>query len=605
MTRRPRRSLAVRAAAVAAGAALVAAVAGPARAEAESGAPLPDLPWSLLATVVDGVDLALRPLTGMSPTLLEASGSIAPLAPLGHLLGVAGAALPTVADGMRLVAQVDEVDLGVRQVSASGEPPAWQVPALPDLTGSVALLTSGAQDLQERITAAVDCDCLPFGLTERLAALQPQMQDASWALDAFAPVLDEYDELTGFTAPRTYLVVIGNQAEMRPSGGAPLYAAVVTADDGLVTVVDKGATSSHFFPPMNRPVTWTGVASNPYFANNPRTGPFVNAGAHPDFSVSGQELAAAFAAGGHPSVDGVVFVDLTFLAEVLRLTGPVTVDGIGTVDADNLATQLLDNAYDQADSPEENARRQAANDALVDALLARVAQGLPAMAALQTLDSALGGRHLQVWFRDPAAQETFDALGWTGRLVAPADADWLAWFTQSGNPSKTDIRQDRSATRTVTVSGSSAEVVTDYVVANRNAPSSDPTVDDRRGYQATWMKTAVMVYLPPAATDVRVVGLSGMKPAPLKGVPLDGDVMTDAAGNRFLRFSSWIPPLEDATIRIAYRLPLAAAGSYSVVMEPQLSITPYTATVTVDDPEGTTSFGPAPVDEQIRYDARQ
>ncbi len=149
--------------------------------------------------------------------------------------------------------------------------------------------------------------------------------DAAWALLSFGPLATAFDDLAGFDEPRTYLAVIGNQAEMRPSGGAPLYAAVVTADAGLIRIADKGTTSSHFFPPMNRPVTWTGPEDNPYFAANPRTMPFVSAGANPDFSVSAQEMAAAFEAGGHPAVDGVIYVDMTLLQQVLGLTGPVEV----------------------------------------------------------------------------------------------------------------------------------------------------------------------------------------------------------------------------------------------------------------------------------------
>lgn len=588
-----------RLAAAALGAATIAgAAAGPARAAAPEGSTLPDLPWTVLATAVDAVDIALRPLTGLSEAALDASESFAPLAAVGHALGLTGAVLPVAADGLRIAADLEGADLRVPQVSDPGAPPAWQLPDLPDLSGSAALLASGAAAVTDRLDEAIACDCLPFGLTDQLRRVQPDVAGAAWALDSYGPALTAYDALAGYAGPRTVLVVIGNQAEMRPSGGAPLYAAVVTADDGRVTIADKGATSTHFFPPLNRPVTWSGVADNPYFADTPRTQPFVNAGANPDFAVSGAELAAAFEAGGHAPVDGVVFVDLTVLQEVLRLTGPVTVEGIGTVDADTVATQLLDNAYERTDSAQDNAQRQAANDALVDALLGRVAQGLPAMRALQALDRTLAGRHLQVWFRDGELQSTFDALDWTGRLTAPEGSDWLAWFTQSGNPSKTDIRQERSAVRTVTMDGDQAEVVTDYVIVNNNPPTDDPTIDERRGYQATWMKTAVVIYLPPEATDVRVESLDGMKPAPLRGVPLDGDVMTDALGHRFLRFSSWIAPLDQASIRIAYRLPLPDPASYTVVLEPQRSLMPYEATIEVDAPSGVASRGPLPVEER-------
>ena len=80
--------------------------------------------------------------------------------------------------------------------------------------------------------------------------------------------------------------------------------------------------------------------------------------------------------------------------------------------------------------------------------------------------------------------------------------------------------------------------------------------------------------------------------------------MTDGSGNRFLRFAGWIAPLAQARIQVAYSLPVPADGDYTLVLEPQPSITPYTASVIVGSPAGSTSeFGPAPVARQTEVSA--
>lgn len=568
-----------------------------ATAEATQQRAIPDLPWSVFATGVDVAGLVLAPVTHLSEPLLEASESIPLLAPVGHALGISGAALPVIADGFRLLDQIRGVHLDLDYVSRAGDPPAWRVPELPDIEAEAMAISAGLAAVMDRLSDAVACDCLPSGTHERLEAIAPTAVDASTMLETYAPVIGIYDELAGFRGPRTYLVAVGNQAEMRPSGGAPLYAAVVTSDRGIITLADKGATSTHFFPPLNRPVTWTGIDANPYFAENPRTEPFVNAGRHPDFAVSGAELAAAFEAGGHGPVDGVIYLDLTFLQGLLALTGPVFVDEVGEVSSTNLATLLLDNAYDETRSLEDNARRQAANDRLVEALLDRLQAGVPVLPLLRHVDEATTGRHLQVWFRDEGTQAAFDSLDWTGRLLAPNGADWLAWFTQSGNPSKTDIRQDRWVVRKVQIDGSRAVITTEYVIANRNAPTSDPTVDQRRGYRATWMRAAAIIYLPPGAANVRVGSLDDMEAAPLPGVPTSGAVMTDAEGTSFLRFSGWIAPLDRGSVHITYELELADPLEYSLVLEPQASFTPYGVTIIATGPWGTSRVGPVPIEE--------
>lgn len=558
---------------------------------------VPALPWSVFAAGVDVVGFLLAPVTRLSAPVLEASERMPPLAPVGHALGAADTALPVIADALRLLDQVHGVRFDLGRVSQVGDP-AWRVPELPDIESEVLAVSTGLAAFTDRLSDAVACECLPLGIGRRLEAVVPTAVEASTMIGVYAPIVGAYGELTGFRGPRTYLVAVGNQAEMRPSGGAPLYAAVVTADRGVLTLADKGAASTHFFPPMNRPVTWTGVDDNPYFTENPRTEPFVNAGRHPDFTVSGAELAAAFHAGGHPAVDGVIYLDLTFLQGLLALTGPVSVVGIGEVSSANLTTVLLDNAYDETRSIEDNARRQAANDRLVDALLERLPSSVYALPLLRHVGEAAEGRHLQVWFRDAATQADFDSLGWTGAVVAPRDSDWLAWYTQSGNPSKTDIQQDRWVVRDVQLDGPRAAITTDYVIANRNEPLNDPTVDQRRGYRATWMRTAVMIYLPPGATNVRVVSRDDMDLAPLPGLRSDGTVMTDAQGRSFLRLSGWIAPLDQASIRVMYELELADPLEYSLVLEPQVAFTAYEATVKANGPWGRSGVGPMPIEAQ-------
>ena len=559
---------------------------------------LPDVPWTVAAATIDALDFVISPITSLSTPLLNASDVIAPLAPLGHGLAVIGTSLPLAADSLRLLDRVANIDMNLGRVSKADESPAWQMPEIPSIETELTAVSSGVTSVADELVKASDCQCLPFGIDERLADALPTVLEASSALDTYAPLAGVMNELTGFSGERTYLVVIGNQAEMRPSGGAPLYAAVVTADDGGLTLADKGLTSTHFFPPMNRPVTWSGAPDNPYFAENPRTEPFVNAGRNPDFAVSGQELAAAFEAGGHPRVDGVIYLDLTFLEGLLALTGPVTVEGVGRVDSTDLADQLLDNAYDETDSRAANARRQAANDQLVEGLLNKLQDGLPALAALQHVSESTAGRHLQVWLRDEALQSTFDEIEWTGRITAPQGSDWLAWFTQSGNPSKTDVQQDRSVQRSVETIDSRSLITTDYIIANRNEPTNDPTIDERRGYRATWMRTAVVIYLPPGARGVRVTSVENMVAAPLTGARRSGAVLLDAAGNQFLRFSGWIAPLNQASISVTYSLPIDDPGNYSLVLEPQVSFTPYQATITTSGSLGRAELGPLPIEQR-------
>ena len=437
--------------------------------------PALDLPWGALHAGLVVAQAVSAPVRMVWRPVLAGASAVPVLDRIGRpaeqVLGLVDAGLPLAVAGSALAGDVADSWPSVTQVD-SGASPAWQVSALPDVSSSLGPLGGLVEGLRSRLDSAVACDCLGSAAQSRLGAWAATAGDAAWALSSFGPLATAVDDLAGFDGPRTYLVVIGNQAEMRPSGGAPLYLAVVTADAGLISIADKGTTSSHFFPPMNRPVTWSGPEGNAYFPANPRTMPFVSAGANPDFSVSAQEMAAAFEAGGHPPVDGVIYVDMTLLQQVLDLTGPIEVDGLGAVDAASLVPKVLDNAYDDVELASANARRQAANDALFDALLARVSSGLPPRETLRVIEDAVAGRHLQAWFRDSGTQSVFGERGWTGELAAPATTDWLAWYTQSGNPSKTDIRQSLSVERTVDADGRLLRVGSVYSSRTRTHPGT-------------------------------------------------------------------------------------------------------------------------------------
>lgn len=77
--------------------------------------------------------------------------------------------------------------------------------------------------------------------------------------------------MLGGDGPRHYLLMFQNNAEERASGGNPASMAMITVDDGRVTL-GRQASSSDFPHPYDKPVwTPTGPGNKDWGASTPTT----------------------------------------------------------------------------------------------------------------------------------------------------------------------------------------------------------------------------------------------------------------------------------------------------------------------------------------------
>lgn len=425
-----------------------------------------------------------------------------------------------------------------------------------------------------------------------LREMQP-VQQAVNALNSIAPVLPD---ALGANGAKRYLVAIGNQAEMRAAGGAPLTLVMVEMDNGRISIPIKGQTSTQLFPPLNAPVNWFGPALNPFFAGNPRLSPFVVTNTHPNLVFSGREMAAAWEGGGYPSVDGVVTVDLTAIAAVLEATGPVQSEVFGEVNGEKLGQILLVDAY--ADFGQEDAVvRQEANQKLLDDLLVRLLSGSDLVSAAQAMASTAPGRHFQLWMRDPVLEQLALDSGSAGFVDSPETGDWSAVYTQNGNQSKVDVFQQRNVLVTANLQEDGSAKITQQVTITNATPADRPEgPPERIGYETMWLKNAYIMYIPDRAQNFSVDFPTGFNVRPFKGhafQQLGRGWVDDGFGNPLIRVVGWTPPGGQSAVSVSYTLPPGTFISpetneleYTLLADPQSLFIDSTLTVQVTGPQG-------------------
>ncbi|MEX1254307.1 MAG: DUF4012 domain-containing protein [Dehalococcoidia bacterium] len=250
-------------------------------------------------------------------------------------------------------------------------------------------------------------------------------------LSAFVP------EFLGFHGRRTYLLLAQNNAELMPTGGLISVYGVVTIDDGRI--VDKrfedavsyggrwlDRTDAYVEPPeplrrhLLREMSWNLAVSN----------------WSPDYPTAAREAERFYRLAGGEPVDGVIAFNVRTIEELLRVTGPITVEGI-TVSANN-AIDVIEEHTRSADDATTD--RKAFVGVLADELLSRLThasseQWTPLVEAMARLRDE---RQVLIFSHDARTQESAARLGLDGALDG-GEGDYFMLVDASVNSTKLNI----------------------------------------------------------------------------------------------------------------------------------------------------------------------
>lgn len=243
-----------------------------------------------------------------------------------------------------------------------------------------------------------------------VAQIRAQLHHAAVAASTVAEILQ---------GPRTYLVLMGNNAEMRDGSGAFLETGVLTTDNGEAHLADVQPTLT--LAPGQVSV------GGQLEANWGWLKPGVdgrNLGVTPQFDVNGALAAQMWEAKTGQHVDGVLAVDVETMRQILEVTGPVTlVDGT-RVGADDVVQLLLHDQYEGlsiiettgAEVEAEAARQELIGSLAQSAFDALENQPIDLRTLATAMSSAAEGRHLLVWSAESAAEAAWTDVGVAGRL---------------------------------------------------------------------------------------------------------------------------------------------------------------------------------------------
>ncbi|WP_435745314.1 DUF4012 domain-containing protein [Nocardioides sp. SYSU DS0663] len=342
----------------------------------------------------------------------------------GPVWAVAGW-LPVVGDDADGVAAVSQALAGL---SEDGLPPLLDVrgsleqvvagrttvsiPALRELQSPVASGAEAFGDAEDRL-AEHDADDFVDVLATQYRQLEEYVADGAAGLRSADTALAVLPTMLGGEGPQNYLFVFQNNAEIRATGGMPGSWAVVTAEDGRVSLGQQGDAS---FAELDAPVLPLSEPEVALFGEELGTY-WQDANFTPHFPRAAELWRARWAEEvGTVDLDGIIALDPVSMSYLLEATGPVDVAGL-TLTADNVVEELLNRPYLERTPEAQDLLFAAAARAIFDAV---TSDSVSAPQLVSALHRAAKERRLLVAPFDADVEERLQGTSVTGSVEPDA-----------------------------------------------------------------------------------------------------------------------------------------------------------------------------------------
>lgn len=269
--------------------------------------------------------------------------------------------------------------------------------------------------------------------------------------------------------PKTYLLLVQNEDELRPTGGFITAVGSVVVQDGKLDGLDfedSGTMDVWEQPYPSAPWQLSEYMNNPVMV-------FRDSNWFTDYSKSAQYAEYLYTYAKKHSVDGVIAFDQHLLVELLQVLGPIDVEGADyPVDSNNVITFMRESKI----WTEESRTTPGWNNKLFmnrisAALLGKIFSGdVPLEKLTDFFIRVLDERHLMLQFDNPVLSEFLSRHDWDGN-VKPGNGDFLMVVDSNIGFNKTNAVVDTKINYTIDLSNL-AIPVGQVIIEHKNNSSS-------------------------------------------------------------------------------------------------------------------------------------
>lgn len=383
-------------------------------------------------------------------------------------------------------------------------------------------------------------------------------------------------EALGLREPRTYLFLLLNNTELRPGGGFIGAYAVVRMDQGSAEILKvEGTEVLDNYAPKDlvsvppAPITKHLKVSKWYFRDSNWS---------PDFASSSEkslELYIKEKGIAANEIDAVIGITPTVAEQLLKLIGPIVVDG-EEFTSDTFTEKVeYEVEYGYAKKGVERKDRKQ----LLAAIAHVLGEKLRSTALqhwreyLVLAERMVAEKQVMVYLVNPEEQALAAERGWAGQMRESA-GDYLLWVDANLGAWKTDVAMQRSLSYTFVPTSSGT-----YMARVAMTYRHDGTVNWRvRRYH-----TYTRLFVPQGSKLIKATGATtdafNSKPGPVdQGVE---------AGRQWFGAFTTVEPGQTNTLVFEYEVSPAVVqeikrGNYSLVVQKQLGTLNHALTLNLD-----------------------
>jgi hypothetical protein len=271
-----------------------------------------------------------------------------------------------------------------------------------------------------------------------------ELTSLSGSVDDVARFATAGPDMLGQHGLRRYFVGIQNNAESRATGGLVAAYAIVTANHGVIRVVDHGNDQALEAYEAPSPVVTLGSDYQHEYGNYLPEQRWITSNVSPDFPAAGNIWAHLWERQTGEHIDGSFAVDPIGLGEILGAVGAVNVAGYpGEFSGANLATFIESTEYSAFPGLNNPLRKDFLAEVGTTVIKKMLSGSGDPQAITAALGSAAGGGHLALWSSRTAEQNQIDGTPLADAL-SPTTAPFASVSIDNATASKLDYYLDRS-----------------------------------------------------------------------------------------------------------------------------------------------------------------
>ena len=412
------------------------------------------------------------------------------------------------------------------------------------------------------------------------------------ALTSVAP------EILGYNKTATYLILLQNNAELRPTGGFIGSVAKVKIDKGKIKSVElndvydfDGKLKAHIEPHY---IIRRFLQPHLYLRDS---------NFDPDFQNSASTAALLYNLETGEEVDGVIAVNFDAVKEIIREIGPIDLPRYKITLDENNTFEFLERTIDDNFFPGSSAKRDVLQ-ALFNQIVIRLEDSRNFSKLAYIFPKLLKEKDILFAFNKGSTQAIFSAGGYGGdisdkRISAPATAsDFLSINEANIGVNKANATIERDAVYQVDFSGNKILSTLSYRITNTDREALDYHSYFRLITPASSRLSLIRIdgveqKIIPAVTNFRVYEARNFK-AP-SGFEVD---QTDDAGKQVFGFIVNVPKGKISQIDIVYengvKIPSEKVLTYSLLFLKQPGVAEYPFTLRLKYDKG---FTPQKIEE--------